>query len=82
MNIYILTPHTCIKVCSLPLSSKSVGVVDIVGLYMVLLLRLTILLLGLPILLLGLPILLVGLQLSMFTTYIWKAPQITSLYSK
>ena len=50
------------RVMFLPLSSKSIGVVDIVGLY-------TVLLLGFTILLLGLPIMLLGLQLSMFTTY-------------
>ena len=42
-------------ICFLPISSGSVGVLDIVGLYTVLLL--------------GLPLLLLGLQLSMFTKY-------------
>ena len=60
MNIYILS--TRIELCFLPLSSRSVGVADIVGLY-------TVLLLGLPILLLGFPVLLLGLQPSMLTMY-------------
>ena len=60
MNIYILS--ICIVLCFLPISSRSVGVAEIVGLY-------TVLLFGLSILLLGLPILLLGLQLSMLTTY-------------
>ena len=49
-------------ICFLPISSGSVGVLDIVGLY-------TLLVLGFPILLLGLPILLLGLHPSMFTKY-------------
>ena len=53
MNIYILS--TCIELCFLPLSSRSVGMADIVGLYTVLLF--------------GLLILLLGLQLSMLTMY-------------
>ena len=46
----------------LPISSRSVGVADIVGMYIVLLL-------GLPVWLIGLSVLLLGLQLSMLTTY-------------
>ena len=53
MNIYILS--TCIELYFLPISSRSVGVADIVGLYTVLML--------------GLPILLLGLQLFMLTVY-------------
>ena len=49
-------------ICFLPISSTSVGVADIVGMY-------TVLLLGLPILLLGLSVLLFGCHLSMFTMY-------------
>ena len=56
----------------LPISSRSVGVVDIVGMY-------TVLLLGLPKLLLGLPILLLGLQPSVFTTYERFLPQMMRL---
>ena len=54
----------------LPVSSKFVGVADIVGLYTVLWLRL--------------PILLLGLQLSMLTIYVWKVhvPHIRSVCSK
>ena len=54
-----------IYICFLPMSSKSVGVADIVGMYTVLLL--------------GLLVLLLGLQLSMFTTYEMFIPQIMGL---
>ena len=60
----------------LTISSRSVGLADVVGLNTVLLLGLTVLLLGLTVLLLGLPTLLLGLptlllelQLPMLTTY-------------
>ena len=66
-------------ICFLPISSRSVGVADIVGMYTVLPLGLPKLLLGLPILLLGLPILLLGLQPSMFTTYEWFIPKLMRL---
>ena len=53
----------------LSISSRSVGLTDIVGLYTVVLLGLPALFLGLPVLFLGFLILLLGLQLSMLTTY-------------
>ena len=73
MKIYIL--DTRVDLCFLPLSPRSVGVADIIGVYTVLLL--------------GFHILLLGLQLSMLTTYeittpnepIFKmTPNITSIY--
>ena len=52
-------------ICFLPISSRSVGVADIVGMY--------------TILLLGLPALLLELQISMFTTYERCIPQMMRL---
>ena len=66
MNIYIVI--TCIEFCFLPISSRSVDVVEMVGQYTVVL----------P----GLPILLLGLQLSMLTTYKMYDINIMSLNSK